>query len=112
MNTSETKVDVLSQYGRFAVENDGHRVTIVDEETLCVNVAVVREPKAAERDSLRARVAELERGISAEAIEFARNASRLLHGFMLDCNAVGVHAAGENLARGIKHVLSAKDPTP
>lgn len=50
---------------------------------------------------------ELERlGVNAETIEFARSASRLLYGFMLDCNSVGVHAAGENLARGLKHQMS------
>lgn len=50
---------------------------------------------------------ELERlSVNIETIEFARSASRLLYGFMLDCNSVGVHAAGENLARGLKHQMS------
>lgn len=50
---------------------------------------------------------EIERlSVNAETIEFARSASRLLYGFMLDCNSVGVHAAGENLARGLKHQMS------
>ena len=50
---------------------------------------------------------EIERlSVNAETIEFAQSASRLLYGFMLDCNSVGVHAAGENLARGLKHRMS------
>lgn len=43
-----------------------------------------------------------------EAMEFARTASRLLHGFMLDCNAIGAKEAGVNLARGIKGSLAAQ----
>jgi len=37
-----------------------------------------------------------------DALDFAREASRLLYGFMLDVNAIGQHGAGENLVRGIK----------
>ena len=43
--------------------------------------------------------------------EAARN-HKLLYGFMLDCNAVGPHGAGENLARGIKQYLDAAIPPP
>lgn len=41
-----------------------------------------------------------------ETTEFVQTASRLLYGFMLDCNSVGAKAAGENLARGLKHQIS------
>ena len=41
--------------------------------------------------------------LSEGTIEFAQAASRLLYGFMLDVNAIGVQGAGENLVRGIKH---------
>jgi hypothetical protein len=37
-----------------------------------------------------------------DTADFAREASRLLLGFMLDTNALGPHGAGENLVRGIK----------
>ena len=45
----------------------------------------------------------------AEALDFARNAARLLHGFMLDTNAIGPQEAGVNLARSIKAMLAAAD---
>jgi hypothetical protein len=32
----------------------------------------------------------------------AQEALRLIHGFMLDCNAIGLHGAAENLHKGIK----------
>lgn len=31
-----------------------------------------------------------------------REAQKLIYGFMLDCNAIGLHGAAENLHRGIK----------
>ena len=42
-----------------------------------------------------------------EAIRFARRAAGLLHGFMLDTNAIGAREAGVNLARSIKEALQA-----
>ena len=42
-----------------------------------------------------------------EAIRFARRAAGLLHGFMLDTNAIGAREAGVNLARSIKEALKA-----
>ena len=42
-----------------------------------------------------------------EAIQFARRAAGLLHGFMLDTNAIGAREAGVNLARSIKEALKA-----
>ena len=44
----------------------------------------------------------------AETMDFARVASRLLHGFMLECNVIGAKEAGVNLAQGIKDYLAAK----
>ncbi len=45
--------------------------------------------------------------VDAETLDFARNAARMLHGFMLDTNAVGAKEAGVNLARSIKANLAA-----
>lgn len=45
----------------------------------------------------------------AEALDFARKASRLLYGFMLDTNAIGPKEAGVNLARSIKAMLAAAE---
>ena len=45
----------------------------------------------------------------AEALDFARKAARLLHGFMLDTNAIGAKEAGVNLARSIKAMLAAAE---
>lgn len=42
-----------------------------------------------------------------EAIRFARRAAGLLHGFMLDTNAIGAREAGVNLAHSIKEALQA-----
>lgn len=37
----------------------------------------------------------------------AADSVRLIAGFMLDCNAIGVHGAGENLVRAIKERIAA-----
>lgn len=47
-----------------------------------------------------------------EALDFARNAAHLPHGFMLDTNAVGAKEAGVNLARSIKANLAAAAEVP
>lgn len=65
--------------------------------------AVVCEQAATEIERLYAGCEALKDG---KAMQFARIASRLLHEFMLDCNASGAEKAGVTLARGLKDYLT------
>ena len=44
--------------------------------------------------------------ISLPTDETCKAAQRLIHGFMLDCNAIGLQGAAENLHRGIKQTAA------
>ena len=57
------------------------------------------------------REAEEREAADIEVIRFARRAAGLLHGFMLDTNAIGAREAGVNLARSIKEALKADAAT-